>query len=586
MKKYVKINLLILVHFAMLQMSSQSLSTKTVNNDILGPYNEQVYVHTNTNIIFVGEYLYYTIYCLKQNGGNLSDLSKIAYLKLVNQKKEVVFNKKIKLKNGIGDSSFFIPSNLPSGNYKLIAYTQWMLNQGSDYFFSEDITVINPYTSNQSEFLKDKTVDSIIIGTERSTPAVSTEQTAPMIIEMNRSEYSVREQVSLKIKAEKGQLSLGNYSISVRKKESLQNGVKSSVLDFTKVYPPQDPKFEVNNLPELRGELLSGQVFSQNEIGSLENIVVGVSFPGEDYLFKIGTTNKEGKFYINIPEAYDTPDAYMQILSGHNELDSIVILPQTALDFTALEFKTFQLKPEMGQIIKDRSVHIQIENAYYGSKPDTILLKPQNKLFYNSETTTYHLDDYTRFPTVKETFVEVVEHVWLSKNTENRLEFHVRPIAPFIESGKLPMVFVDGFLVLDHEWILNLPAKQIKKIRISRNKHFYGTYIFQGIVDFYTVEGDYYKSYYSDIITKIALFKPDERKNYFRQNYHADNKEMQDRLPDFRYQLLWLPDYNFNGQEEVISFFTSDVVGEYEIVLEGFSDAGRPVSICKTFSVN
>ena len=71
-------------------MNSQETPAKLLNNYMLVPHQEQVYVHVNSSFVFVGEYLYYTIYCLKDNTGELSDVSKIAYLKLVNQDREVV----------------------------------------------------------------------------------------------------------------------------------------------------------------------------------------------------------------------------------------------------------------------------------------------------------------------------------------------------------------------------------------------------------------------------------------------------------------------------------------------------------------
>ena len=87
MKNKINIIVLVVIHFTLLQMSAQGTAVSPMNNEGLVPHQEQVYVHANTKLVFVGEYLYYTIYCLKDNTGQLSDVSKIAYLKLVNENK-------------------------------------------------------------------------------------------------------------------------------------------------------------------------------------------------------------------------------------------------------------------------------------------------------------------------------------------------------------------------------------------------------------------------------------------------------------------------------------------------------------------
>ncbi len=47
-------------------------------------------------------------------------------------------------------ADFFISSDLKSGTYKLIGYTNWMLN-AENSFFQQDIHIINPYLElNQS----------------------------------------------------------------------------------------------------------------------------------------------------------------------------------------------------------------------------------------------------------------------------------------------------------------------------------------------------------------------------------------------------------------------------------------------------
>ena len=564
-------------------MNSQETPAKLLNNYMLVPHQEQVYVHVNSSFVFVGEYLYYTIYCLKDNTGELSDVSKIAYLKLVNQDREVVLNHKIKLLNGMGDGNFFVPSSIPSGNYKLIAYTQWMLNNGREYFYNEDITILNPFTSDQTIFRNEIKDESVFYKSESKSPENNFSENMPLQLELDKYSYATRESILVKI-ASRGLEGLGNYSISVRKVDELETKVKTTAVEYKKNYPNKS-SIEGLILPEQRGELLTGELtFSKVDVNP-ENRVLAVSFPGEDYLFKIATTNAKGYFFVNVGEDYNAEEVYIQGLSKEDENYKIELKPEEVLNLVDLKFQTFKLEGNSGPLIKERSIYNQIENAYYSSKPDTILIGKPNEKFYGKGTIKFVLDEYTRFPSIKETFLEVIEHVWIEQNKDGKQEFHVRPIAPYIESGKLPLVFVDGILILDHERLINLSAAQVKSVNISRNQHFYGTTTFQGVVDVTTFNSDFYKNYYANNMLSMKLFKPIESKNYFQQSYKGELKEKNKRLPDFRYQLLWLPKFKMSKKEESFEVYSSDIQGEFEISLEGFTTSGLPISLKKNFFI-
>lgn len=584
MKKIISLITFVVIHFTYLQMNSQGTATNIVKNNMLVPHQEQVFVHANSRLAFVGEYIYYSIYCLKDNTGVLSDVSKIAYLKLVNENQEIVLNQKIKLINGKGNSNFFIPSTIASGNYKLIAYTQWMLNNGHNYFYNIDITVLNPYTSDQAVFRGKSTElseNSINVPKQNTSNTIGN---APLKLELDQTSFSTRQPINLAIES-KSSAGLGSYSISVRKLDELETKNSVTTVDYKKVYP-QKNKIDTIILPELRGELFVGEISSTSDSISIQNKTVGLSFPGEDYLFKIATTDKDGRFYTSVAEDYTTEDVYAQVIDETPENYEIGLQTETDLNLSNLKFDKFYINRDMENIIQERSIFNQIENVYYSSKPDTILIGKPNKRFYGEGTMNYVLDEYTRFSSIKETFVEVVEHVWIQQNREGENEFHVRPLLPYMDTGKLPLVFIDGILVQDHDRLINLSSAQVAFINISRNQHFYGTKAFQGVVDVMTFKANYFENYYNSNVLTQKLFKPRENKNYYQQSYNGSFTEKYARLPDFRYQLVWLPSFKMTEKVEHIEFYSSDITGEFEVSLEGFTDQGTPVSLKKKFTVN
>ncbi len=90
----------------------------------------------------------------------------------------------------------------------------------------------------------------------------------------------------------------------------------------------------------------------------------------------------------------------------------------------------------------------QIENAYFKVKPDTITSNVNELNFYGTKGITYLLDDYTRFPTIKETVLEILDNVWLTENKNDKYVFNLRTLnGEFNNSEFTSLLIVDGLFV-------------------------------------------------------------------------------------------------------------------------------------------
>ena len=192
---------------------------------------EEVFVHYNTSLLFAGESLLYSVHTLMRGANLSSELSKIAYVELVGEDGEVLFRHKVRLTNGRGQGDFFVPSNTPSGNYKLLGYTKWMVNSGIETFFQCDVGIINPFQSDQEILLKEKTTkadDSVHVMNKVS--ASGNEVT--MIF--NKAGYGKRQRVLLTLVAMDKNVLGGNYSISIRKRELIHRPLTVSARSHSK----------------------------------------------------------------------------------------------------------------------------------------------------------------------------------------------------------------------------------------------------------------------------------------------------------------------------------------------------------------
>ena len=127
-------------------------SQAQILNDIQVSFNnyrqdalqEKMFVHTDKGAYLTGEILWFKIYLVDGTYNKPLNLSKVAYVEVLDESQTPVMQAKIELNNGKGSGSIYIPVSLSNGNYHFRAYTNWMKNFGPDYYFDKKITIVNP----------------------------------------------------------------------------------------------------------------------------------------------------------------------------------------------------------------------------------------------------------------------------------------------------------------------------------------------------------------------------------------------------------------------------------------------------------
>ncbi|MEM7487005.1 MAG: hypothetical protein AAF348_17495 [Bacteroidota bacterium] len=549
---------------------------------------ERVFIHYNTSFALVGEYLYYKFYCLETKTNRLSNISKIGYVELIGENGERIFKQKVRLDKGLGQGDFFLPVSTISGNYKLVGYTQWMRNWGQDTFFKADISIINPYNNNQRRVMNRNGSTPGIGGNEGLEVDLKIRE-KPLKLSVGKKNVGKREAVSITLDDDFQKVPKGSYSLSVHKTEHFFPDLKTSTESYIERYKtfPDSPDQLI--FPELRGELIYGKITSTTPGQSVNNLKVSLSIPGEDYQLQIARTDEAGRFYFNISKEYQSEKALLQILDEEDiEYKIEKVNMPSAIDYKKLKFQPFELLSNMNSKIQQHSVQNQIENAYFNVKPDTIITSSSTQKFYGENGETFLLDDYTRFTTVRETALEILKNVWINKREDNKYEFGLRSVnGEFARSEYPSLLIVDGVVVQDqNQFISNFNATKIKSITTVRNQYRKGAQIFDGVIDVQTFDSNYVEISNNRNLVFVNLDKPASAKSYFRQVYNENSSVLLQRIPDQRRQLLWMPNLRIDGEKKSITFFTSDVKGDFEISLEGFTETGTPVSLKEIITVN
>ncbi|TDQ27750.1 hypothetical protein [Tenacibaculum caenipelagi] len=552
----IKIYLLFLLLCTTVNLSSQIKISQDLYQESKTLPKEQIFVHYNTNLILSGENLMFKIYNLNKNTLIPSNLSKIAYLELVDTNKNPVIKRKIALEKGEGYGDIFISSDIKSGKYKLIAYTKWMKNNNS--YFEDDILIINPFE------------EKIALNYEESK---NKKITAYNYI------YNTRDLVTLNLK----ELIKDNgiYSISVRKENEGYLNKKSTPQNFNTF--SKEISFEEENtifIPEFRGQLIIGKLTPTSTNKNIKNIKIGISIIGNDKIFKITSTDSKGYFFFNISEPFRSEEVICKLIDEDISSDYKISFPkEKELSLTDLTFTIPKTTQQIIKTINDRSIYTQIQNAYNETIQDSIIpFSTKNSIFKN-KTIVYNLDDYTRFNTMKETFVEIINNAWITKkNGKNK--FYIRDSETFTNSNIEPLIIIDGYIITDHQELVDIDPKKIQTISLLTEKYKYNSKLYEGIISLNSKKESYIPKNQNNLVN-YSIQPISSNKIYFQKEYSLDNKN--DRIPDFRTQLLWEPRISTKNNE--LSFFTSDIKGNFIIEIQGFNNSGKPVNIIKHLHV-
>jgi len=549
---------------------------------------EKAYLSTSSQVAFTGEYLYYGFFCFNTQNNRLSNISTVGYVALVNEDHEYIFEQKLKLDKGLGQGDFFIPTNLESGNYKILAYTQWMKNAGLSQVFKMDLAIINPYFTDQSSILSNDNGDEPLSAVE---PYISRIDSSVVGLLLDSTRFATREKVKFSIKNYKGYLGNGTYSLKVKKKSPLRHTMTTNAISFSASYLNVKKQLPLNIgdslfLPEQRGELFFGSVTDVDTGNPLPNTPVTVSLPGKEFLLKFATTDDEGNFYTYLRKDYKEKVAVVQ-LEDINQNAAIEIKSPKRLELSDLMFGSFYLDEDFKEAIKKRSVYNQIENQFFSIKPDSLLLGDPIDPFDGGTPETFVLDDYTRFPTFQETLVEILNSAGYRKNPDGNDYIRIaQDFETFNEDyNSFPaIVLIDGVLIPNHEAIKEYDARNIESISLIRDQFQLANKQYQGILSAETFDGDYYQNYTTANAINTSIVKPIPIKNYYKQSY-GDVGNSYERIPDYRTLLFWKPFVKIESNSLDFEFFTSDVIGEYEIMIDGFTTYGKPISFSQSITV-
>ena len=140
----------------------------------------------------------------------------------------------------------------------------------------------------------------------------------------------------------------------------------------------------------------------------------------------------------------------------------------------------------------------------------------------------------------------------------------------------VPLVYVDD-LETPIEELLEIPSEDVVSVSFvsSARAGHYGPDAIPQAVIFYKLKPDHLRKYRRNAsINTITPLGYKQAVEFYQPKYDVSNQ------PDLRTTVAWVPAVQFDEEgRATIEFYTADRVTDYDVVIEGITDNGRPCSV-------
>ncbi len=139
MKKLISLAFLFLISFKLIAVIPEDTTQVA----------EKVYLHVDRGLYTSGEDIWFKAYVIDPSTNKLSLNTNNLHIELIAPESEIVQSRIIRVVKGTGHGDFSLPDTIPSGQYRIRAYTNHMRNYGEEKFFVKEITIVDPNETDQ-----------------------------------------------------------------------------------------------------------------------------------------------------------------------------------------------------------------------------------------------------------------------------------------------------------------------------------------------------------------------------------------------------------------------------------------------------
>ena len=523
---------------------------------------ERVYLQTDKQLYLTGELLWIKMYTTDMDG-KLTSFSKTGYVELIHDSIPEV-QAKIEIRNGTGTGWMELPTMIPTGYYRMKAYTRYMRNEGESTFFEKTICIVNPFA--QGDLIESEETNTSFALKHFEKNAINAN------IATGKQTYSKRSKGEIRLTGLPSEnISLG---ISIAGFDPVLEA-NTSIVEWKKQLPSNSTPFDNKRfLPEYEGEIIEGVLIDQetgNPAYNKTNVTTLLTFPGDDIQLYSGKGDENGNVTFFTQGATGKQEFVTTSIDPFGGKYRVDIRSPYAVH-TPIRLPIFRPDSTWRDYLQKRNLSVQVAHAY--TADSLSIIKKVEPLFNFQPYDRYMLDDYTRFTNMEELFIEFVRFVSIRRtNAGRRFTMHAEGLMNTTDNV---LVLFDNIPIINHEVMCNYNPLNIKSIETHIGRYLFGGLLYDGITAFFSYKNDY-PGITFDTATQLFDYEGAQPYRFF---YAPDYDELGEttRLPDFRHTLLWEPSLQTKGKNElVLPFTTSYMSGKYLITVEGIGANGTIV---------
>ena len=525
---------------------------------------ERIYVSTDREVYVAGDAVWCSLSCLDGNG-RFSNESAVSYVELVSGD-GAVCTAKIGLLEGRGAGSFRIPVTAPTGTYRLVAYTA--VNAGEEgtpwMAGSRLLTVFNTTSAA-------RVPDGVEILDEPAYESLPQPEAAPQgALQLSARTRLPKGAAAALVLSNGG--SRASVSLSVRHEDDLRPAAQeNSPESFLKALPA-DVRLRpgANPVTEYDGEIVTARLLGARAESDYTEATLSTA--GDPASLYIGRADGTDIIRYHTSNIYGNREIVSEVSQldrkeGYIDFESPFIHPEAGT------LPKLLLSPVQRQDLVSRKAALRAEKTLRIDTLTTFMTHRKDLLLESVDHRRYHLDDYNRFPSVREVLVEIIPELSLRRVKDVwQLQLVVSDAVQsrFDRTGSI-LVMMDGVVLSDLDLLLGFDAMLLEDVDIYLQSFVCGKVAYHGLVNFITK-----KNYVTALHFPANVRVVDFQGVAYPVAYNGAVPEGEGQ--DLRQLLYWHPVLNLDaGSDYRIEIHTPGYAGRFKAVAEGFTEDGKPV---------
>jgi len=535
---------------------------------------EKLTCFTDRGLYVVEESIHFSALLQDNRPSHFLPWSRVLYVELVSADGASLARGKYRVIDRRVMGEIPIPADLLSGGYYLRAYTRWMRNFGPEDYSYVPLRIVNPYRSDIVEPLAPEPADAL--------PDHSRLHASWLEFHSHPGDYHRSEQVSLELHAVGGGTAeniQGCITVVPRLAEPSRIWSLKALGEDTKIDSTRH--FQLSFLPDKYGPSLSGSVvYSRDSAVKRTESSIHFTLLGDTPGYLVCRPDHTGRFAVALPYYQGTLELFVQPESDDGSVEGVRIDRDFDPRQLSLPAAAFTVADRDRQMLQIMARNVQLSRIYRENSPmarkDTVAGAPP---FYGKPTLAVDLDHYVLLPTLNEVFLNLVPGVTPVRR-RNRNSLHIESENPALSLFD-PLIMVDQVPVFDLETFMSVSPAKLKRIDVVEDVYVKGDQRFGGVINLVSRDRDMAGIDLPDRSFFIDYLAMHPTTGLIQDAVHGD-----DRVPDTRNTLLWLPDVELDRSGSMsLSFDAPDYPGEYVVLFRGSGPGGEDLWAETTFSV-